>query len=146
MPVVPHDDDSIVYAHLPGLLPAGQVLALHRSLHLLLCLRCERGEPRLQCIVPLTLEEERTLVPLLQAFPTYAPYALVLKSIENSTIEEAQERLNTAWLQGEAAWAAFLQPMRTVLKGLRVKLHACSVETVAVQRTGYLLKQWKGTP
>jgi hypothetical protein len=42
-----HGNAHIVYAHLSGLLSAGQVLVLYRSPGLLLCLMCEQGEPRL---------------------------------------------------------------------------------------------------
>ena len=136
-------EGMIIHAHLPGLLSVGQVLVLHSSLSLLLCLMCEQGVLRLQCVEPLTVEEGRALVPLPQAFPAYASYALVRASIQYSTIEEAHDQLNTAWLQGEVAWVAFMQPLRTVLGNFRRKLHACHIDIVAVQRRGYLLKHWK---
>lgn len=101
-------DDVIVHAHLPGLLAVAHVLVLHRSPGLLLCLICEQGEPRLLSVQPLTLEEERHKRPLLQAFPACVPDALVLASIQRSTAEEAQDLLNTAWLQGETTWTASL--------------------------------------
>jgi hypothetical protein len=128
-----HGNAPIVYTHLSGLLSAGQVLVLHRS-------------PRLLSVEQLTPEEGQALVPLLQAFPASASYALVLASIEERAVEEAQDRLNTAWLQGEAAWTASLQPLRTVGGKLHHKLHACGMDIVAVQRRGSLLKQWKEQP
>jgi len=105
-----------------------------------------QGEPRLLSVQSLTLEEERALVPLLQAFPASAPDALVLASIQHSTAEEAQDQLNTAWLQGEAAWTASLHPLRTVEGNLRHKLDDTGMDIVAIQRRGYLLKQWKKQP
>ena len=136
-----HGHERIVSGHLPGLLPPGEVLVLQISLGLL-CLRCEQGELRLMSVQPQTLEER----PLLQAFPASATDALVLASIQHVTAEGARNWLSIAWLQGEAAWTASLQPLRTVLGSLRHKLHACRIALVAVQRRGSLLKQWKETP
>lgn len=138
-----YGNEDILHISLPCVLSTEKRLALHYPLCLLLCLICEQGQPRILNVQLLTPEEARTLVPLLQSFPAYAPYALVLASVEKSNVEEAQKQLNTAWLQGEEAWAVFLQPLRTVLGGLRQKLHSCDIDLVAVQRRGYLLKQWK---
>ncbi len=91
-----HGNAPIVYGHLSGLLSARQVLVLHPSPGLLLFLTCEQGESRLLSVEQLTLEEGQVLVPLLQVFPAYAPYALVLASIQHRTAEEAQDWLNTA--------------------------------------------------
>ena len=139
-----YGNENILHISLPGTLSAEQRLALHHPLCLLLWLICEKGQPRILFVQQLTSGEARALVPLLRSFPAYAPYALVLASIEESSVEEAQEQLNTAWLQGEEAWTLFLQPLRTLLAGLRQKLHRCSTDLVAVQRRGYLLKQWTG--
>ncbi len=141
-------DDRIVHAHLPDLLCPTCFRSDRSSSCIPHCLCCcvsraSRGVPRLKCVEQLTVEEGRALVPLLQAFPAYAPYALVRASIQHSTVEEAQDQLNTAWLQGEAVWATCMQPLRTVLGSLRRKLHTCHIDFVAVQRRGYLLKQWK---
>ena len=127
---------------LPGLVPTGQVLVLHRSLSLLLCLSCEQGEPQLQCLAHLTPEEMRVLLPLLQAFPAYAPYAAVLASLDALPLEEAHRRVDRARMQTEARWTALLHPLRAVLSGLRPKVHPCGLEIVAVWRRGYLLTRW----
>jgi DNA topoisomerase VI subunit B len=98
-----YGNEDILHVSLPGTLSTGQRLALHHPLCLLLWLICEQGQPRILNVQQLTSGEAQALVPLLQSFPAYAPYALVLASIEESSIEKAQERLNTAWLQGEEA-------------------------------------------
>src|SRR5579872_4157058 len=139
-------DDDIVHVRLPGLLPAGRVLALHRSLSLLLCLACEQGEPLLQCVMQLTPEEVRALIPLLQSYPAYVPYALVWAGVEGIPVAEAQEQVHAAQSQGEQAWAAFIQPVRSLLGGLRRTLHLCDLDIVAVLQKGYLLRRWQYHP
>jgi hypothetical protein len=136
-------DDAILHIHLPGLLLPGRVLALHRSLSLLLCLACEQGEPTLRCIEPLTPEEARALIPLLQSYPVYTPYALVRAGVEGIPVAEAQEQVHVAQSQGEPVWAAFMQPLRSLLGGLRRTLHRCDLDIVAVWHKGYLLRRWK---
>lgn len=139
-------DDAILHVYLPGLLPPGRVLALHRSLSLLVCLRCEQGEPLLQCVAQLTLEEARALIPLLQTYPAYAPYALVRACMEGIPAAEAQEQVHVAQSQGEQVWVAFMQPVRSLLGGLRRTLHSCDLDIVAVLQKGYLLRRWKYHP
>jgi len=137
------EDEAILHVRLPGLLPAGRVLALHRSSSLLVCLGCEQGEPSLLCVAQLTSEEVRALVPLLQSYPAYAPYALVQASVEGIPVAEAQEQVDVAQSEGEPAWTAFMQPVRSLLGGLRRTLHWCDLDIVAVLHKGYLLRRWK---
>ncbi|HLJ35770.1 MAG TPA: hypothetical protein VKU38_19090 [Ktedonobacteraceae bacterium] len=66
-----------MHISLPGTLSAGQRLALHQPLCLLLWLTCEQGQPRILNVQQLTSGEVRALVPLLQSFPAYTPYAIV---------------------------------------------------------------------
>jgi hypothetical protein len=139
------EGEAIVHVRLPGLLPMGRVLALHRSLSVLVCLGCEQGEPSLQCVAQLTPEEAQALIPLLQSYPAYAPYALVRASIEGIAVAEAQKQVHVALSQGEPAWTAFMQPVRSLLGGLRRTLHLCDLDIVAVLQKGYLLRRWKAT-
>ena len=139
------DEETGVPVSLPGLVPTGQVLVLHRSLSLLLCLSCVQGEPYLRCIAHLTEEEMRVLLPLLQTFPAYAPYAAVLASLEAISLEEAHQRVDRARMQTEERWTTLLHPLRAVVSGLRPKVHPCGLEIVAVWRRGYLLTRWNGT-
>jgi len=140
------EGEGILHARLPGLLPPGRVLALHRPLSFLLCLACEQGEPMLQCVEPLTPEEARVLIPLLQSYPAYAPYALVWAYMEGIPVAEAQEQVDVAWSEGEQVWATFMQPVRSLLGGLRCTLHRCYLDIVAVLQKGYLLRRWKQHP
>lgn len=91
----------------------------------------------------MTPEETRTLLPLLLASPSYASYAFVLSHLATISVEEAQQQVEAAFSQGEKAWNAFIQLVRTVLRGLRLKLHGCGLDIVAVQHSGYLLRAWK---
>jgi hypothetical protein len=140
------ESEAILHVRLPGLLPTGRVLALHRSLSVLVCLACEQGEPLLQCVEQLTLEEARALIPLLQSYPAYAPYALVWSYMEGIPVAEAQEQVHVALSQGEQAWAAFMQPVRSLLGDLRRTLHRCDLDIVAVLQKGYLLRRWTEYP
>ncbi|MHB8599577.1 MAG: hypothetical protein ACYDER_22550 [Ktedonobacteraceae bacterium] len=90
------NDDTIVYAHLPGLLAVRPALVLHSSPGLLLCLICEHGEPHLLSIEQLIQEEVRACASLLLTYLAYTPYALVMASIENGAIEDTEYQLNTA--------------------------------------------------
>ncbi|HVB23438.1 MAG TPA: hypothetical protein VNG51_15975 [Ktedonobacteraceae bacterium] len=141
-------DAAILHVRLPGLLPMGRVLALHQTLSVLLCLacECEQGEPLLQCVELLTPKEARALVPLLQSYPAYAPYALVWAGMEGIPVAEAQAQVHVAQSQGEQSWVAFIQPVRSLLSGLRRTLHRCDLDIVAVLQKGYLLKHWKHHP
>ena len=137
------EGEGILQVRLPGLLPPGRVLAFHQTLSVLLCLACEQGEPMLQCVEPLTPEEARVLIPLLQSYPAYAPSALVWACMEGIAVAEAQEQVHLARGQGEQVWAEFLQPLRSLLGGLRRTLHRCDLDIVAVLQKGYLLRRWK---
>lgn len=82
------------------------------------------------------LKEARALIPLLQTYPDYAPSALVRAAAEGIPVAEAQQ-------QGEQVWATFMQPLRSMLSGLRRTLHRCDLAMVAVLQKGYLLRRWK---
>ena len=116
-------ETSISHFSLHGLLPAGQTLALNietRTLSLL------SDGPQLIMVQQLSANEMYLIMPILESFPHYCPYELLLSHISSNTVTEAstarwRQRLQEA--QGCGRWQQELRPVRRALSSLRSKLH-----------------------
>ncbi|GAC1466023.1 MAG: hypothetical protein PVS3B1_12600 [Ktedonobacteraceae bacterium] len=133
-----YDNDQVNIAHFPlrGLLLEGQLLALHsttRSLSLL------AEGPELLEQQQFSDSEFRVLKAVLQAFPYYCPYEVLLASItthsiNTSTVNHSRRKLQEAQSQGE--WRQELRPIRRAISSLRTKLHTFQLEISIVREGG----------
>jgi hypothetical protein len=127
---------AVKYYLLHGLLPEGQIFALHRELRTL----------SLLCEGPLLLEQQqfsdselRLLTPILDAYPYYCPYEVLLAHVSTrvvtvSVITECHQRLQVARLQGTLRQE--LKPVRRAISSLRAKLHSFNLEISIVREEG----------
>jgi hypothetical protein len=127
---------KISYYSLPGLLPGDQLLALNletRTLSLL-----SHG-PLLIMEQQFSVNEIRVISPILDAFPHYSPYEVLLAHLSSdkvsvTTIARWQQRLQEAQHQG--SWHHELRPLRRALSSLRTKLHYFDLEITNIRERG----------
>jgi hypothetical protein len=114
---------EISHFSLPDLLPPSQTLVLNRKTHTLSLLA--GGGPTLIMAQHLSANEMRVLVPLLESYPHYCPYEVLLAHIFSNvvtevSIEHCRQRLQEAQQRG--TWQQELRPLRRALSSLRSKL------------------------
>lgn len=127
---------EILHLSLPGLFAAGQTLVVNRQMRTL-CLLSD--SPRIILEQLLSENEMRLMLPILQSYPHYCPYEVLLAHISSNvvtdaTIERCRLRLQEA--QSRGAWQQELRPIRRALSSLRSKLHAFHLEISNVRERG----------
>lgn len=143
MPVYSSEPSDIIrYFPLGGMLPEGQQLVLNTQLGTLSLLENGESLPRLLLQQQFSTSELSLLLPLLEQFPHFCPYAVMFASFYNGTINEAtiaaaQRRLNDAMDDG--VWDVQLRPIRNVLSRIRFKLRGFDLDIVSILETGYIL-------
>ncbi|GCE32138.1 hypothetical protein KDA_76220 [Dictyobacter alpinus] len=145
-----NQQEEILHFSLSGLLETDHVLTLNPNLGTLSHLMCKDGQPRLLMGEQFRASEIRVLLPLLEAFPYYCPYEMVLASFGTGSVtEEAtlyyQRRLLQA-RQEPAQWEEILMPIRGVLSRTRIKLRQFGLEISSISETGYLLRSLPRLP
>ena len=126
----------ISHLSLPGLLPPSRTLALNleaRTLSLL------TEGPTLLMEQQLSVNEMRVIVPLLESYPHYCPYEVLLAHISSNTvtpasIELCRQRLQEALSRG--TWQQELRSIRRALSSLRNKLHRFNLGISNVRERG----------
>jgi hypothetical protein len=124
---------EISYFSLPGLLPGDQLLALNletRTLSLL-----SHG-PVLIMEQQFSVNEMRVISPILEAFPHYSPYEVLLAHLSSeivsaTSIARWRQRLQEAQRQG--SWRHELCPLRRALSSLRNKPHYFDLEITNIR-------------
>ena len=119
-----------------GLLPTGQTLAINletRTISLL-----SEG-PTLIVEQQLSANEMRLFVPILEYFPHYCPYEVLLsylsaKVVTEASIERCRQRLQEA--QACGGWQQELRPVRRALSSLRNKLYRLNLGISNVRERG----------
>lgn len=137
--------DKIVHFSLQGLLPEGQTLALNLSTRTLTLLSVG---PRLIEEQQFSENEMRLLVPILESYPRYCSYEVLLASLSSESvtpeaIEHSRQRLQEARSRG--AWQQELRPLRRMLSSLRSKLHAFHLEVSNIREKGCSLTSLPST-
>src|SRR5579884_409813 len=113
---------NISHLSLPDLLPPGRKLALNLETRTLTLL--SEG-PTLLVQQQFSDNQLRVLVPLLESYPYYCPYEVLLAYISSNVVTEAsiaycRQRLQEAIHRG--AWQQELRPIRRALSSVRNKL------------------------
>jgi len=127
---------KIIHFPLPGLLPAGEILALNletRTLSLL------SAGPVLVMERQFSINEIRLLLAILESFPHYSPYEALLSHISSnivtaSSIAHYRQHLQEAKNRG--TWQQELRPIRRALSSLRNKLHCFNLEISNIRERG----------
>jgi len=129
-------ETRISHFSLQDLLPIGQTLVLNletRTVSLL-------SDGPIQIVEQqLSANEMRLFVPILESFPHYCPYEVLLSHIFTNTVTEASiarcfQRLQESQACGK--WQQELRPVRRALSSLRKKLHRFGLEIANIRERG----------
>jgi hypothetical protein len=129
---------------MPDLLPAGYSLALNTRLSTLALLWHDEdsAHPTLVAEAQFSDNEMGVLVPLLQQYPNFCPYEILLANFYMNKTDEAivdsfRLRLQEAMYAG--VWDHEMRPVRNILSRVRFKLRDFSLEINSILETGYIL-------
>ena len=137
-------ETAVLYFPLPGLLLEGQKLALNAATRTLLLL--SEG-PEVLMAEQVSVNALRVITPILQAFPHYCPYEILLAHISSNSANEAtiircRKRLQEA--QDHGTWQQELRPIRRALSLLRGKLHSFGLDISTLRERGCSLTGMHG--
>jgi len=129
-------ETPILHLSLQGLLPEGQMLALNLQVRTLSLLS---NSPQIIREQRFSENEMRLIVPILELYPHYCPYEMLLaylssKAVTQATVERCLQRLQEARARG--TWQQELKPIRRALSSLRSKLHAFNLEISNIRERG----------
>jgi hypothetical protein len=115
-------ETGIAHFSLQGFLAVGQTLVLNLETHTMSLLS---DGPTLLVEQQLSANEMHLIVPILEYFPHYCPYEVLLAHITTNTvttasIDRCRQRLQEA--QASGRWQQELRPVRRALSSLRNKL------------------------
>jgi hypothetical protein len=139
------EETKISHFSLPGLLPPGHTLALDlgtRTLSLL------ADGPVLIMQQQFSVNEKSVIIPILEAFPYYCPYEVLLAHISSNVVTGAsiarcRQRLQEAQSRGTRQQE--LRSIRRALSPLRNKLHGFGLEISNVRDRGCSLTSLRST-
>ena len=126
-------DEGLLHFSFPGLLPDDSTLMVNSAKRTVILLYNEaRGRARVvtQQFSPNGM---RILVPLLQAYPDYCPYDVLLSSLFPLSLEEGRKHL-------QEAWAATIRPVRRAIGSIMAGLAAFGLKVHSIRGLGYILK------
>ena len=141
---VKQTDEAIMHFEMPDLLPQGQTLALNSKLGTLALLTSDPDtvHPILLAEQQFSSSELSVLVPLLQIYPHYCPYEVLLASFNTGNTDEANVarfRLRLQEAQYAGVWDYEMRPVRNILSRTRFNLRDFGIEISSILETGYLL-------
>src|SRR6266487_4716962 len=133
---------DIVHFPLKGLLPQGHMLALNMVLGTLSHISHNSDGALLLAEQQFTNSEICVLKPLLESYPHFCPYEVLLASfnsgnVTEQAVERCRERLQEA--QEAGVWDQEMRPVRNVLSRTRLKTRAFGIEISSILETGYIL-------
>ena len=134
--------EEVLHFSLQGLLPAGHTLALNTTLGTLSHLIVKQERPYMVMEQQFTTNEISILMPLLESYPYYCPYEVLLASFSNGSVSDAlveryRQRLQDA--QEAGVWDQEMRPVRNTLSRTRFKTRTFGIEISAILETGYIL-------
>ncbi|WP_246046264.1 hypothetical protein [Thermosporothrix hazakensis] len=135
-------EEEVLHFSLQGLLPTGHTLALNTTLGTLSHLAIMHDRPHMLMEQQFTTSEICVLLPLLESYPYYCPYEVLLASfttgrVTEAAIERCRQRLQEA--QEEGVWDQEMRPVRNVLSRTRIKTRTFGIEISSILETGYIL-------
>ena len=75
----------------------------------------------------------RVLVPLLQAYPRYCPYDVLIASLFSLSLSQARQ-------QSHDAWEIAMRPVRRAISGIMNGLRALGLSVRSLRGAGYMLE------
>lgn len=137
------DDECVLHFSLQGALPVGHTLALYRPLGILSYIVTDGEQPRLVEQQQFTSSELSLLLPLLDSYPYYCPYEVLLAHFYHTHVTEkvitrCRERLQQA--REDNTWDLEIRSIRNMLSRVRIKARVLGLEISSILDTGYLLR------
>ncbi|TMD74939.1 MAG: hypothetical protein E6I97_14700 [Chloroflexi bacterium] len=134
--------DDIVHFPLKGLLPQGHMLALNMVLGTLSHISHNSDGALLLAEQQFTNSEICVLKPLLESYPHFCPYEVLLANFNSGNVTEqavdrCRERLQEAQEAGD--WDQEMRPVRNVLSRTRLKMQTFGIDIFSILETGYVL-------
>ena len=147
MSYLQESNEEILHFSLQGLLPVGHSLALNTTIGTLSHLVVKQDRPHMLMEQQFTTSEICVLMPLMESYPYYCPYEVLLASfntgrVNETTVERCRERLLEA--QEAGVWDQEMRPVRNVLSRTRLKTRAFGIEISSILETGYILMYMGG--
>jgi hypothetical protein len=133
--------EEVLHFSLQGLLPAGHTLALNTTLGTLSHLVVRQERPYMVMEQQFTTNEICVLMPLLEAYPYYCPYEVLLAGFSygrtnEATVARCRQRLQEALEAG--VWDQEMRPVRNALSRTRFKTRTFGIEISSILETGYI--------
>ena len=138
------NSEEVLHFSLQGLLPVGHTLAMNTTLGTLSHLVCKQDRPHMLMEQQFTTSEICVLLPLLEAYPYYCPYEVLLTSFNSGRVSEtavARSRKRLQEAQESGVWDQEMRPVRNVLSRTRLKTRSFGIEISSILETGYILMQ-----
>jgi hypothetical protein len=132
------DDDGrqegLLDMTLEGLFPANQTLMVNPAKRTVILLSHTPGrKPQIVAQHQFSPNGMRVLVPLLQAYPHYCPYDVLLASLGSMSLDEARRQMQDFW---EIA----IRPVRRAINSLKGGLRDFGLQVRSIWSAGYLVE------
>ncbi len=126
-------DEGLLHFSLPGLLPDDSTLMVNPAKRTVILLYNEAGGRARVVTQQFSPNGMRILVPLLQAYPDYCPYDVLLTSLFPLSLEEGRKHL-------QEGWAATIRPVRRAIGSVMAGLGVFGLKAYSVRGLGYVLQ------
>ena len=142
--MTPHDaastnmglpEEEAIHLALPGLLPANHTLVVNPAKRIVILLYDEPGgEARSVKEQNFSPSGIHVLIPLLQAYPNYCPYEILLTHLYPMPVEEARKQL-------QEARETTMRPLRRAISTITSDLHPFGLQVCSIRNVGYILQR-----
>ena len=127
-------DEELIHLTLAGLLPAEQTLVVNPLMRTATLFRSDAdGRAHIVRQQQFSPNGVRVLVPLLQSYPHYCPYEVLLASLFPLSLEECRKQL-------QEAWETAIRPVRRAVGSIIARLRSFGFTVYSIRGAGYLLK------
>ena len=119
---------------LEGLLPDNQTLVLNLSMRTATLFSASaNGEAQVLSQQRFTPSGMLVLLPILEVYPGYCPYDVLVASLHSLSLAQARQMLQDSW---EVA----MRPVRRAISGIMYGLHALGLSVRSLRKAGYVLE------
>ncbi len=126
--------EGLLELTLEGLFPANQTLVVNPTKRTVILFSHTPGrKPQVVAQHQFSPNGMRVLVPLLQAYPHYCPYDVLLASLGSMSLDEARRQMQDFW---EIA----IRPVRRAITGLKGGLRDFGLQVRSIWSAGYLVE------
>ncbi len=126
--------EGLLRLTLDGLLATNQTLVVNPSIRTVtLFSYTSDGEAHIIAQQQFSPNGMRVLIPLLQAYPHYCPYDVLLASLCSLSLDEARRQLQNMWVIA-------IRQVRRAINSLKAGLHALGLQVRTILSAGYLVE------